>query len=181
VLRDGHVFVGWGRALTISEFSHEGELLFDASLPRGNKSYRAFRFPWRGYPTDRPACVAESASEEEARVYASWNGATEVATWEVLAGGGPGELEPVGSAPRKGFETAITLRTDEPYVAVRAKHGSGRVLGASEALKTIAVVSAVDLLLRPSASWADRLRYGVRCGIVQPPNMTMGQYHCTPL
>jgi hypothetical protein len=53
----------------------------------------------------------------------------------VLAGSGPDKLESVGSAPCKGFETAITLRTDEPYVAVRARDGSGRVLVASEALK----------------------------------------------
>ena len=53
----------------------------------------------------------------------------------VLAGDGPDDLEPVGSAPRKGFETTITLRTEEPHVAVRARDGSGRVLGASEALK----------------------------------------------
>jgi hypothetical protein len=53
----------------------------------------------------------------------------------VLVGGGPDELESVGSAPRKGFETAITLQTDEPYVAVRAKDGSGHVLGASKTLE----------------------------------------------
>jgi Arylsulfotransferase (ASST) len=132
VLRDGHVFVGWGRALTISEFSHEGELLFDASLPRGNKSYRAFRFPWRGYPTDRPACVAERASEEEARVYASWNGATEVASWEVLTGQRVEHLKSLGSVPRDGFETAMAVRTLDSYVVVRAKDGSGRVLGTSK-------------------------------------------------
>jgi hypothetical protein len=86
VLPNGDVFVGWGRALAISEFSHKGELLFDASLLRKNKSYRAFRFPWSGRPLDRPACVAERASEEELRVYVSWNGATEVESWEVLAG-----------------------------------------------------------------------------------------------
>jgi hypothetical protein len=74
-------------------------------------------------------------SEGEVTLYVSWNGATEVATWEVLAGASPDKLEPVGTAPRKGFETAITLQTDEPYVAVRAKDGSGRVLDASKALK----------------------------------------------
>jgi hypothetical protein len=129
------VFVGWGRALTISEFSHEGELLFDAGLPRGNKSYRAFRFPWRGYPTDRPACVAERASEEETRVYASWNGATEVASWEVLTGQRVELLKSLGSVPRDGFETAMAVRTLDPYVAVRAKDGSGRVLGTSKPIE----------------------------------------------
>ncbi len=135
LLPNGNVFVGWGRALAFSEFGHDGELLFDASLPSGNRSYRAFRSPWSGHPTDRPAAAAERASGGEVRVYASWNGATEVASWEVLAGSGPDRLKPAGSAPRKGFETAITFQTDEPYVAVKARDRSGRVLGASEALK----------------------------------------------
>jgi len=135
VLPNGNVFVGWGRALYSSEFDHDGKLLFDTRLPEGSRSYRAFRFPWSGRPTDRPAAVAERASGGALRVYASWNGATEVATWEVLAGSAPERLEPVGSAPRKGFETAITFRTDEPYVAVKARDRSGRVLGASRALK----------------------------------------------
>ena len=30
VLPNGNVFVGWGRALVLSEFSKDGELLFDA-------------------------------------------------------------------------------------------------------------------------------------------------------
>jgi len=135
LLPNGNVFVGWGRALYSSEFGHGGELLFDARLPSGNRSYRAFRFPWSGHPTDRPAAAAERASEDEVRVYASWNGATEVATWEVLAGSGPDRLKPAGSAPRRGFETAITFQTDEPYVAVKARDRSGWVLGASKALK----------------------------------------------
>ena len=135
VLPNGDVFVGWGRALSFSEFSPDGKLLFDASLPSGNRSYRAFRSLWSGHPTDRPAAVAERASEDEVRVYASWNGATEVATWEVLAGSHTDRLKPTGSAPRKGFETAIMFQTDEPYVAVKARDRSGQVLGASEALK----------------------------------------------
>jgi hypothetical protein len=135
VLPNHNVFIGWGRALVLSEFSNDGELLFDASLPPNNKSYRVFRFPWRGYPGDRPAGVAERASEDEVRVYASWNGATEVAAWEVIAGPRPGQLESVGSVPRDGFETAMLAQTSAPYVAVRAKHRLGRVLGTTEPVK----------------------------------------------
>ena len=32
VLPNGNVFVGWGRALAVSEFGDDGELLFDARL-----------------------------------------------------------------------------------------------------------------------------------------------------
>src|SRR5215212_2627149 len=71
VLPNGNVFVGWGRALAISEFSHDGELLVDARLPPPNRSYRYFRFPWSAHPSERPAAVAERASEDEVRIYAA--------------------------------------------------------------------------------------------------------------
>jgi hypothetical protein len=135
VLANGDAFVGWGRALAISEFSREGKLLFDARLPPQNRSYRVFRFPWRGHPTDRPAVAAERASEEEVKVYASWNGATEAATWEVLTGPRPDGLEPLGSVPRDGFETAILALSAEPYVAVQARDRSGRILGTSNSIE----------------------------------------------
>jgi hypothetical protein len=44
-------------------------------------------------------------------------------------------METVGSTPREGFETTITVRTTEPYVGVRAENCSGEVLGASEAVR----------------------------------------------
>jgi hypothetical protein len=135
LLPNGNVFVGWGRALVFSEFSKDGELLFDARLPPPNRSYRYFRFPWSGHPTDRPAAVAERANEDELNVYASWNGATEVSTWEVLAGPRPDQTESLGSVPRNGFETALSVQTPHPYVAVRAKDPSGRVLGTSAPVK----------------------------------------------
>src|SRR5215211_6389059 len=136
VLENGDVFVGWGRALAISEFSHDGERLFDASLLRKNKTYRAFRFPWSGHPTDEPACAAERTSDEEVRVYASWNGATEVESWEVLTGPRPGRLKSLGQVPMDGFETAMVVRSSDAYVAVSAKDRSGKVLGTSEPVVT---------------------------------------------
>jgi hypothetical protein len=131
VLPNGNVFVGWGRGLAVSEFGDNGELLFDFRVSPEHKSYRAFRFPWSGQPFRRPVAVAERASAKELVVYASWNGATEVAVWEVLAGPDPDRLESLGSIPRDGFETVVLVQTSDPYVAVRAKHRSGRVLGAS--------------------------------------------------
>ena len=135
VLPNGNVFVGWGSEPYFSEFSRDGKLIFDASFTPELESYRAFRFPWKGHPEEAPAVVTEVGPEGEVTLYVSWNGATEVASWEVLVGSGSDELESVGSAPRKGFETALKLQTDEPYVAVKAKDSSGRVLGASKALQ----------------------------------------------
>jgi hypothetical protein len=135
VLPNGNVFVGWGRGLAISEFSEDGELLFDFRVSPEHRSYRAFRFPWTGQPSDQPTAAAERAAADELEVYASWNGATEVAAWEVLAGPDPDQLESLGSTPRDGFETAMLVQTSDPYVAVQARHRSGRVLGASRAVK----------------------------------------------
>ena len=134
-LPNGNVFIGWGSEPVFSEFDGDGELLFSANFPPEVESYRAFRSPWRGHPDDDPAVAVEPGPDGEVRVYASWNGATEVATWEVLAGPGPERLTPVGSVARDGFETAIAVRNTEPYLSVRAVDGSGRVLGTARAIK----------------------------------------------
>jgi hypothetical protein len=135
-LPNGNVFVGWGSEPHMSEFDRAGELLFNADFPTEGESYRAFRFPWTGRPQGEPAVAVEAGpGEEEVTLYASWNGATEVAEWEVLVGPDSESLKPVGSALRKGFETTVTTKTGEAYVAVRAKDGSGKTLGTTRARK----------------------------------------------
>jgi hypothetical protein len=134
-LANGNVLVGWGSEPFISEFSRDGKLLFNARLPHEGESYRAFRFPWSGHPNANPAVAVERRADGEVALYASWNGATDVATWEVLAGPTPSQLDPLGSVPRDGFETAMLAQTSDPCVAVRAKHRSGRVLGTSGPVK----------------------------------------------
>jgi hypothetical protein len=136
VLPKGNAFIGWGSNPLFSEFSKDGDLLFSAAFPPEVESYRAFRSAWSAQPGDDPAVAADrAASEEKVTLYASWNGATEVATWEVLAGPNPEELEAVASAPREGFETAITVEITEAYVGVRARNSSGRVLGTSKVVE----------------------------------------------
>ena len=134
-LPNGNVFVGWGSAPFVSEHDPEGDLLFEARFPEEVESYRAFRSPWLGRPRRRPDLALEADSGDDVTAYASWNGATEVATWEVLAGRDPDSLEPVAEAPSKGFETVIRTRTGQPYVAVRAKDGAGEEIGVSEAIQ----------------------------------------------
>jgi hypothetical protein len=43
---NGDLFVGWGDAAFISEFSPTGQLLFNAQLPGVDITYRAYRLPW---------------------------------------------------------------------------------------------------------------------------------------
>ena len=132
-LPGGGVFVGWGTAGSFTEFTADGAVCFDASLGDGSVSYRAFRHPWVGRPTGRPAAAALS-SGGVTTVYASWNGATEVASWRVQTGASPGSLKPAHTVARSGFETAIPLASAGAYVAVAALDSSGALLGTSRAV-----------------------------------------------
>jgi Arylsulfotransferase (ASST) len=135
VLPNGNVFVGWGTEPFTSEYSKEGKLLFDLQFAGETQSYRAFRQVWSGRPAENPAVAAERGEGDKVIIYASWNGSTETTTWRVLAGPDPEDLEPVGSVQWEGFETAMAIRNDDPYVAVQAEDDSGHVLGTSEAIK----------------------------------------------
>jgi Arylsulfotransferase (ASST) len=141
-LPGGDWMVGWGQAGYLSEIAGSGQLLFNAHLPPGWESYRTFALPWSGQPSQPPAVAAEASSTAHpgAMVYASWNGATEVASWQVLAGASAAALAPVSSAPRTGFETAISLPSVSAgsYVAVQALSSSGGVIGASATVKVAA-------------------------------------------
>ena len=79
--------------------------------------------------------AVERGSDDKVTLYVSWNGATDVATWQVLAGPDPSQLEPPGFAPKRGFETAVTVSTAESYVAVQAGSATGRMLGSTEAVR----------------------------------------------
>ena len=136
VLPNGNVFVGWGRPLAISEFSREGELLFDARLPPENRTYRAFRFEWSANPPVLPAVAAARILEDVVEIYVSWSGDTEVESWLVLAGPHPDHLEPLGAVPREGFETAMVARTSGRYVVVQARDSLGRTRGTSRPVET---------------------------------------------
>jgi arylsulfotransferase ASST len=135
LLPNSNVFVGWGSAPYISEFSYDGELLLNGRFPPNGESYRAFRFPWSGHPTDEPAVTVEQGPDAKVKLYASWNGATEVESWEVLAGSRPGQLQSLGSVPWDGFETAMLAQTSHSYFAVRAKDRLGQALGTSASVK----------------------------------------------
>jgi hypothetical protein len=130
-LPNGDWFLGWGQEPFFSEVSPQGTTLFDAHFPVHTQSYRSFRFPWAGAPVHPPAFAYVSAGKGAGTVYASWNGATQVASWRLLAGASPKSLHPLLTTPRTGFETAIALPggTAGPYLAVQALDAAGNLLG----------------------------------------------------
>ena len=122
------MLVGWGGKPYVTEFARDGRVLFDAQLAVGD-FYRAYRF--RGTRARRPG---RRSSSDDDTAYASWNGATEVASWDVRAGDDEAALRSVATVPKDGFETAIGLDTDAKVVAVRALDAAGRPLASSAAV-----------------------------------------------
>jgi len=131
-LANGNVFVGWGSDPYFSEYSPSGRLIFEGELPGPNLSYRATLEPWVGEPLTAPAGAARQ-SDGKTTVYASWNGATQVASWRVLGTPSAGQLRVVASAPRSGFETAIGVPAGYQSFELQALAANGQVIGVSKA------------------------------------------------
>jgi len=132
-LANGDWFVGWGQEPDFSEYDSSGSLLFEAHFPPHSQSYRSFRLGWTGKPAHPPAFAFKPAARRAGIVYASWNGATGVASWRVLLGPRASALHAAAVAPRAGFETPIRIPVGStgPYLAVQALDDGGRVLGSS--------------------------------------------------
>jgi hypothetical protein len=135
-LPDGKVVVNYGGIPQISEYAPNGSLLLDAHLSFDMSTYRAFRFPWSGRPLTPPAVTASlNNTGEETIVRASWNGATDVASWRVLAGAQARLLAPTATFPASDFESSTILTKRYPYVAAQALDSHGRVLATSNPAK----------------------------------------------
>jgi hypothetical protein len=134
LLPDGHYVVGWGGGIPeVSEFTPGGTLLYDARLDARVQNYRAYRSPWTGRPT-QPPDVAVALRNGRPTAFMSWNGATDVAEWQLLAGDDPNSLSAAGRAPRSGFETAVAVPQGARYVAVEALDSAGKTLARSRAV-----------------------------------------------
>jgi hypothetical protein len=130
LLPGGGRMIGWGGLPNFTEFDGQGQVIYDAQLPHGENSYRVYREPWNGQPGHAPAIAAVSSGATTS-VYASWNGATTVASWQLLTGSSATQMTAVSTTPRTGFETTIPAPS-APFFQVRALSASGRVLGTSK-------------------------------------------------
>jgi hypothetical protein len=131
MLSSGNIVVGWGSTPYFTEYSKSGKVLLDAVWPSTDLSYRAQLVQnWVGTPFFPPA-GAVRVRRGKPTVYASWNGATQVASWQVLAGHDAKHLSVVASKARSGFETAIRLKRGYKLYKVRALDARGRPLKTS--------------------------------------------------
>ncbi|KAI1822366.1 ASST-domain-containing protein [Xylaria intraflava] len=142
-LQSGNVFLGWGANPTFTEHTPSGECVLDVQFDVWRPdlgypvNYRAFKMNWKAYPTWDPEIAAhKSGPDGEFKVYVSWNGATEVAMWQLLVGDSRNNVtQPAIAAPRAGFETEISFEPWLPYMRATAIDGGGRVLGTTATIQ----------------------------------------------
>lgn len=128
-LPGGDAFIGWGTVPAFTRYRPDGTIRLDAYLVTSD-SYRAFLQPWTGQPAEAPA-VAIAHHNREPYAYASWNGATTVARWQLNTGPIPTRLHPQRTATSAGFETPIPVGTTSGYLNVDALDATGRHLASS--------------------------------------------------
>lgn len=113
-LPNGNYFIGWGGVSSpvITEVKQDGTKVFELRFDAGPLTYRGYRFPWKGYPTWAPALVIETAGENT-QLYMSWNGATEIAKYEIYGWnyGTPTAL--LAEATKNSFETSVDMSGDQ--------------------------------------------------------------------
>ena len=85
---------------------------------------------WAGRPSSRPAVALDGST-----VYASWNGETGIARWQLLAGPDSAHLQPAVTQAWSGLETAIPFDGAAKAIAVRALDPHGHVLGTSNVIR----------------------------------------------
>lgn len=141
-LPDGNVFVGWSEWGYHSEHTPDGKLLMQASFTSTRfSSYRSYKYPFRGRPSTPPDLLASvygtEGSDLTTVMYVSWNGATDIATWnfysQVDAGGIP---VLVGSTNKTDFETMYVADGYLDWVSAEAVDAEGNSLGKSKAIRS---------------------------------------------
>lgn len=135
-LPGGNWMMGYGGLPNFTEYNSSGHVLLDGTLGKNVQNFRTYLSPWSGQPAGSPSVVASPGSSGTIGVSVSWNGATQVASWRVLAGASASTLAPVATAPKTAaFQTTISAPSAGPYVAVQALNSAGVAIGTSATIK----------------------------------------------
>lgn len=142
-LSNGNMLVGWGQQPYFSEYTNDGKLIYDVchgaecygdEYEGGGGSYRAYKAEWQGQPNTDPDVVIQQNQEGdgensgEQMAYVSWNGATEVEQWRLVAGEDEDSATEQTTVDHESFETSLPLPEGAEYVAVEALDTDGNVL-----------------------------------------------------
>lgn len=142
-LPNGNIFAGWSQQGYHSEFTPDGTCVMEARFtsPRFS-TYRSYKFEFHGRPTEPPALKAfvygARDSDLSTVYYVSWNGATDVASWNFYAQADPASPPVlVGNVPKAGFETMFVADGYMNWVSAEALDADGKLLGMSDVMQSV--------------------------------------------
>lgn len=129
-LPNGNTFIGWGSGPVMTEVAPNGTKVFEARHETWS-GYRAYRYPWSGTPAIPPALAVTTTS-----LAISWNGATDVAAYQIFGGPTPQQHQLLSTVARQGFETVVPLNSLSNAsaicsVKIRPIDAQGKVLAES--------------------------------------------------
>lgn len=159
VLPNDNIFMGWSEQGCQSEHSSDGTLLQEAIFSvKWLGTYRQYKFPFVGLPLQPPDTHSEARgggnNDASTIVHVSWNGATEVRTWNLYKTTSKGEAEVLlASADKHGFETKLEHDGYAGYVVVKGLDKDGEVLGSSKVFKTIVNNDVPESALDAERQW----------------------------
>lgn len=157
-LENGNAVLGYGNEPGFTEFAHNGTVLWDVRFGPILKdrdtadNYRSLKVNWTGNPTWSPKIAAGIPLDFKDKIhkvhidpdttkdtaYFSWNGATKVAKWAVLASNDSPRLMSMAhmwcEVAKAGFETSVFVGNEARYIRAVAISGSDEVLGATPVL-----------------------------------------------
>ena len=139
-LPNGNMLVGWGQAGALSEVTPDGKLVLHAKFSTpGVASYRAYKYNYTATPEDPPDLWTYSLDPSSPMVfYVSWNGATEVHSWNFYTcdTSGADYAAHVGSELKKGFETIHHSSQSHAWTFAEAVSIDGKSLANSTCIST---------------------------------------------
>ncbi|MDQ6650303.1 MAG: aryl-sulfate sulfotransferase [Actinomycetota bacterium] len=145
MLSNGDELVSYGNTGVATEYGAAGSKVWESRFGDGAWTYRTLRVDgWHAVPAEAPALVTDR-SGNDVTGYVSWNGATEVAGWVLLAGPAADQLRPVGAvAPRTGFETRLTgtVTGSDTVVVAEARDSAGGTLRRTSTTATATPIQA---------------------------------------
>ena len=177
VLPNGNHFLGLGSEPSMYEQTEGGSPVFYARF--GDfpiQSYRSYKFEWTSNPPESEIGLFSYSRDcyGNAVHYASWNGATKVASWDFYTGSSEfGEFIKASSQPYNGsFETVATTPFNLYSYAV-AYDNTGNKLGQSQTVQTWTpdptfAQSCTDMACPPSTDYSGSPRTECPAPVTMP-------------
>ena len=137
-------------------------------VPKPLSSYRSYKFPFVGKPLTPPDVHSAAFDTIDKNgnpsaltlVHVSWNGATEVADWNLYKTDEDGDMITalkVATAPREGFETAMMFNGYASNVVVEGLDKDGVSLGKSNIISTLKPTNMSSVAVTKEFVWLQSL------------------------